>query len=171
MDSDDDNNKSNLIARPNTIKFSTNMMETLGALMNSKSTLKLIKDHSGRASILRIPIHTLGGDRIRINDNISDLTPEIYKTLSSTSYTSKTMKIENDILMMNNILRDLGFTRRGDRQSKRKTFLSKTLPKLVEEIQNKTFDEITDSSDELEGQELKIIFPSNLTDIYNRIEV
>ena len=48
------------------------------------------------------------------------------------------MKNENDILMMYNIIRDLGYTGVGDRDSKRKTFFSKTLPKLADEIQNRT---------------------------------
>ena len=37
---------------PNSIKVSNNMMETSGSLRNSKYNLKLIKDDSGRASIL-----------------------------------------------------------------------------------------------------------------------
>ena len=55
------------------------------------------------------------------------------------------MKNENHILMMNNIINDLGYPDIGDRDSKKKNF-TKTLPKLVEEIQNKTFDELTDDS-------------------------
>ena len=81
------------------------------------------------------------------------------------------MKNESDILMMNNIIRDLGYTGREDRNSKRKIFFTITLPKLVEEIQNKTFDEITDSSDDLQGEGLKIIILSNIIDIYTRLEV
>ena len=45
--------------------------------------------------------------------------------------------------MMSNLLNDLGYTGIGDRESKRKSFSTKTLPKLVEKIQNKTFDDIT----------------------------
>ena len=40
------------------------------------------------------------------------------------------------------------------------------LPKRVNEIQNKTFNEI-----DLEGQGVKIIIPSNIIDIYTRLEV
>ena len=130
-------------------------METLDALMNSKKTSKLTQDGSGRASVMGNPIHTLGGDRKRINDNIYDLTPEIYKALSSTSYTGRTMKNENDALMMNNIIRDLGYTGRGDRQCNRKTFFTSKLPRLVEDIQNNTFDEIIDNSDDLQGEAFK----------------
>ena len=53
------------------------MIETLGALMNSKNSLKLIKDNSGRASILGTFIKTLGRDRKQLNDIVYDLTPEI----------------------------------------------------------------------------------------------
>ena len=144
------------------------MTESLGALMDSKNSLKLIQDDLGRASILGIPIHTLGGDRLQINGNVYDLPPEIYKALSSTSYSGKTLKEESDILMMNNTIRDLGYTGVGDRPSNRKTFLTITLPKIVKNIQNKTFDETLDSSDDLQG--VKTIIPSNINDIYTRLE-
>ena len=65
------------------------------------------------------------------------------------------MKNEIDILIMKNIIWDLGYTGIGDRQSIRKTFLTITLPILLEEIQNKTFDEIIDSSDDLQGEGFK----------------
>ena len=52
------------------------------------------------------------------------------------------MKTESDILMMKIIINDSGYTSTGDRDSRRKTVFTKTLPKLVEEIQNKTFAEI-----------------------------
>ena len=68
---------------------------------------------------------------------------------------------------MINIIGDLGYTGVGDRDSKRKTFLTITFPKLVEEIQNKTFDEV-----DLEGQRShKIIIPSNIIDIRTRLEI
>ena len=75
------------------------------------------------------------------------------------------------ILMTNNVTRDLGNTGIGDKPSKRKTFSPITLPKLVEEIQNKTFDEITDDSDDLQGKGFKKIIPSVIIDIYNRLEL
>ena len=51
------------------------------------------------------------------------------------------MKNEKDILMMTNIKNYLGYTGVGDRPSNRRTFLTITLPKLVDEIQKRTFDE------------------------------
>ena len=170
IESEDENIRTNLRALPNSSMFSDQMTKTLGRLMSSANSLKIKSSRSG-ATILGVPIYTLGGDRIQIKDNIYDLTPEIYKALSYTGYTGKTMKNENDILMLNIIIRGLEYTGFGDYASKRKTFLTITLPKLVEEIQNKTFDEITDDSDDLQGEGVKIIIPSNLIDIYTRLEV
>ena len=107
----------------------------------------------------------MGGDSWKIGDNVYEITPEIHKALSSTLYTGEIMKNENDILMLNNILRDVKYTGVGDRQSNRKNFFTE-LPKKVNEIQNKTFNEI-----DLEGQGLKIIIPSNINDIYTRLEI
>ena len=52
-----------------------------------------------------------------------------------------------------------------------KRFSLKELPKLVNDIQNKTFDEITDYFDDMQGEGLKIIIPSNIIDIYSRLEI
>ena len=73
--------------------------------------------------------------------------------------------------MLNNIIRDIGYTGDDNRDSKRKTFLTKKLPKLAEEIQNKTFEEIIDDSDDLQGEGVKIIIPSNIIVIFTRLEV
>ena len=146
------------------------MTKTLGRLMSSGNSLRIKPSPSG-ASILGVPFYTLGGDKLRIRDNDYELTPEIYKALSYTGYNSKSMKNENDILMMYNFIRHLGYTCVGDKKSNKKTFFTKTLPKLVDEIQNKTFDEITVDSEVLQGEGLKIIIPSSILDIYGRLEI
>ena len=148
------------------------MRQMIGSLMNSRNSLKITQNESGRANILGVPIQISEGDTMKINKNVYELTPEIYKTLTFTTYTGNTMKDENDILMMYNIIRDLGYNGEGDRDSKRKIFFLKKLPKLVNDIQNKTFEEISDNSDnDLEGEGIKIIIPSNIIDIYTRLEV
>ena len=142
------------------------MRQMIGSLMNSRNSLKITQDESGRANILGVPIQISEGDTIKINENVYELTPEIYKASTYTTYTGNTMKDENDNLMMYNIIRDVRYNGTGDRDSKRKTFFTKKLPKLVEDIQNRTFDEI-----DLEGQGVKIIIPSNIIDIYTRLEI
>ena len=81
------------------------------------------------------------------------------------------MRNENGILLTNNILSDLGYTGIGDRDSKRKIFFTKTLPKLVEKIQNKTLEEITDDSGVLQGGGIKVVIPSNIIVIDTRLEI
>ena len=170
IESEDENIQTNLRALPNSSMFSDQMTKTLGRLMSSANSLKIKSTPSG-ATILGVPIYTLGGDTIQIKGNDYDLTPEIYKALSFTGYEGKNLKNENDILMLYNIINDLEYTGIGDNKSKRKTFLTEKLPKLVEEIQNKTFEEITDDSDDLQGEGVKIIIPSNIIDIYTRLEI
>ena len=52
-----------------------------------------------------------------------------------------------------------------------KLFFTKTLTKLVDEIQNKTFGEITDDFDDLHREGIKIFIPSNIMYIYTRLEI
>ena len=168
---EDENIQTNLRALPNSSMFSDQMTKTLGRLMSSASSLKITSTSSG-ATNLGFPVYTLGGDRIQIKNDIYDLTPEIYKALSYTGYTGENLKNENDILMLYDIINDLGYTGIGDIKSKRKIILTEKLPKVVEEIQNRTFEEITDNSDsDLQGEGLKIIIPSNIIDIYTRLDI
>ena len=119
--------------------------------MSSRNSLKIDQDErTGGASINGIPVLILGGDSMKIGDNVYEITPEIHKALSSTGYTGENMKNENDILMMNNISRDVNYTGVGDKQSYRKTFFTIKLPKLVEDNQNKSFNEI-----DLQGHGIK----------------
>ena len=164
IESEDENIQTNLRVLPNSSMFSDQLTKTLGRLMSSSNSLR-IQPSPSSATILGVPIITLGGDKLRISGNDYELTPEIYTALSYTGYTGNTMKNENDILLLNNIRNDLSYTGLGDYPSKRKTFFTKTLPRLVEEIRNKTFDEITDESNDLQAEGVKIIIPSSLIDI------
>ena len=144
IDSEDDNTQSNIRALANSKNFSYNMMETSRPLMISKNSFNLKQDDSVKASMLGSTNNTLSGDTLQMNDNIYSLTPDLYKAFSSTSYTGKPMKNENDILMRNKIQNDLTHAGVCCRSSKWTKFLTIALPKLVDDFQNKTFDEIVD---------------------------
>ena len=165
------NSNDKIKSLPNSSKYSNSMKQMIGSLMNSRNSLKITQDELGRANILGVPIQISENNTMKIKENVYELTPEIYKALTYTSYTGDTMKNENDVLMMYNIIRDLSYNGIGDRDSKRKIFFTKKLPKLVEDIQNKTFEEITDDSNDLQGDGVKIIIPSNIIDIYTRLEI
>ena len=138
--------------------------------MSSKNSLKITQDEFNRASILGVPIQ-ISGNAIKINENIYELTPEVYRALSNPLYTGDTMKNDDDLLMLYNILKDVKYTGIGDRPSNRKNFFTIELPKNFSEINNLRFNENIDDSDDLEGEGLKIIIPSNIIDIYTRLEV
>ena len=109
-----ESNKVDIKALRNSSKFSNAMRQMIGSLMNSRNSLKITQDESGRTNILGVPIQISEGDTMKINENIYELTPEIYKALTYTTYTGNTMKDENDILMMYNIIGDLGYNGTGD---------------------------------------------------------
>ena len=102
------NSKVDIKALPNSSNFSNAMRKLIGSLMNSRNSLKITQDETGRANFLGVPIQISEGDTMKINETVYDLTPEIYKALTYTTYTGKTMKDENDILMIYNIIGDLG---------------------------------------------------------------
>ena len=60
---------------------------------------------------------------------IYDSTPEIYKALSWTSYTTKTMKNDSEDIIEDNIKNHSPYTSNGDKPSKGKSFLLIDLPK------------------------------------------
>ena len=90
------------------------MRQMLGSLKNSHNSLGFTQDESGQANNLGIPIQISRADTIKINENIYDLTSEIYKALTYTGYTGNTLRNENGILMMNTIIGDLGDTGERD---------------------------------------------------------
>ena len=149
--------KIDLKSLPNILKYSDSMRQMIASLMNSKTSLKIIQDDINRATILGVLNQISENDTMKTKKNIYELTPEIFKALTYPTYTGRTMKNESDFLKIYNIIRDLEYTGIEDRKSNRKTFFTKTLPKLVEEIQNKTFDDITDESDDLRREGKKLL--------------
>ena len=67
--------------------------------------------------ILGVPIISLGGDKIQVNDIIYELTPETHKALSLMSHTGRAMKNESDQRTLYNFLVGVGYTGDGDRKS------------------------------------------------------
>ena len=166
------NFKIDLKSLPNNSKYSNSMRKMLGALMNSASSLKITQDEFGRANILGAPIRISQGDTIKTNEDIYELTPELYKALSNPLFTGNTMNNDDDFLMLYKILKDVKYTGSGDRSTNRKKFFTIDLPKKVSEIQNIRFDENThDFDSDIKGEGVKIIIPSNIIDIHSRLGV
>ena len=75
--------KPNIRTLPNSSIFSELMTKTLGSLMSSSNCLKIDSSHSSSTNF-GVPLYILGGGKLRIHDNVFELTPEIHKALSST---------------------------------------------------------------------------------------
>ena len=102
-------------------------------------------------------------------NNIYDLTPELYKDLFSTSYTGEKMRKHSAMLIMKNIRNDSGCTKFGDNSSSREKFRLIDLLTEVAEVENRNVNE--EKSDFLERDGLKIVIPSNIFDIYTKLEI
>ena len=68
IESEDEKFHTNLRALPNSSIFSDLITKPLRSLMYSSNSLK-IKSSPFGATILGVPIYTLGGDKMRIRDN------------------------------------------------------------------------------------------------------
>ena len=154
-DNSEDEIRPNIRALPSFAKSGDLMRETLVSLMRSHNSLKIEQDDSGKATFLGVPLNTLGGDKMRINENEIEITPEIHKALSSKGYNGKSMKKDSDMLMMNVFMNGLGYTGFGDKSSERKIFLSTELPKKVAEIQSRILNK--EKSDDLKGPKFENI--------------
>ena len=93
---------------------------------NTSNSLKLNKKEDDNYSILKSNIKVLG-DRILVNDsNIYEISPEIHKALSKSTYTGKSMKNEDERKTLYNFLRDVGYnTRNNDENTSQKKFFFK----------------------------------------------
>ena len=139
------------------------LKDTFRSLTTESNALKLVKDEFDNLTILGIPIKSLGGDKVIINNNrVYDLSSEMHKALSNSTYTGKTMRDRNDQLELYNFLTDIGYTKQRGKQSSQMKFFTR----LLNQFKN------IKKEEPLEGIGIeKIIIPSNLIDIYTRLEV
>ena len=114
-------------------------------------------------SILGVPIRSVGGDKIQVYDNIYEFTPELHKALSNSSYNGKSRRNEDDRRTLYNFLVDLGYNGQHDEKTNQNKFF-KRLPNQFKNIK-------VEEPDNLQREGVKIIIPSNIIDIYTRLEV
>ena len=104
------------------------------------------------------PVEKICGNKIKINENVFDITRGIQKVLTDTSNIPIKKLNDQDREIFNNILESLDFKNykpvRGESKSGRYK-------------QSKT----NFKKHNLEGQGVKIIIPNNILDIYTRLEV
>ena len=156
-ESNAENNKETIVTPSILLK------NTFKSLTETHSSLKLNHDINGTFSILNNNVMPLVGDKIQVSDNIYELNPELHNALSKPSYTGNSMKKEIDRKTLYNFLTDVGYTGIGDE----KTNQSRFFKRLLKQYSNIKKEDPTD----LKGQGAKIIIPSNIIDIYTRLEI
>ena len=143
-------------------------------MKKSKNFVKLTEDHEG-VYWNEVLIKPLGDNRISIKDRECDIFPDIQAYFTNTKLTTKFLDIfEKEIVF--DILQNVGFydniPKIGFKAARIKDAFY-DLPTEIDKIRNPplpTIENVEDSSD-LGGQGAKIIIPSNIIDIYTRLEI
>ena len=167
----DDNTQTPAIEK---INISRQLFDTLALMKTKKNFFKLTED-DGKVYWNDVLINPLGDNRISIKDREYDITPDIQAYFTNTKHTTKFLDdIEKETVY--DILQNVGFYDNiphvGLKAARMKDALY-ILPNKIKKIRNPTLPEIEniDSSSDLEGRGVKIIIPSNIIDIYTRLEI
>ena len=154
---------------------STQSLRDRIAFMKKSNFFKLAETKEGKIFWKGVPIKPVGENEINIIDKEYDITPSIQHYFTQTRSTTKSLN-NDDKETVYQILKDVGFynTRhnKGVEAIRQKDAMY-DLPKAIDKIRNPplpAIENIGDSSD-LEGQGVKIIIPSNIIDIYTRLEI
>ena len=138
-----------------------------------KNFFKLEETNDGQVFWKKLPIKPLGKNRIRMKNQEYDGKPNIQKYFTNTKLTSKNMDNE-DKSTVYDILKNTGFysmKHTKGLKSARMINVLYNLPKEIAKIRNPPLPAIENESDDLQGDGFKIIIPSNIIDIYTRLEI
>ena len=156
--------------------ISRSLLDTLAFMKKTKNFFKLREDEDGKVYWNEVLINPLGNNRFSFNDHEYDTSLDIQAYFTNTKLTTKILDdFEKEIVF--DILQNVGFydniPKIGFKAARMKDAL-KDLPKAIDKIRNPplpTIENVEYSSD-LEGRGIeKIIIPSNVIDIYTRLEV
>ena len=152
---------------------SQSLRDTLSFMKKSKNFFKLVQD--GKDVFWnKTPIIPQGENRVSIKGIEFDIKPNNQNYFSNTKLTTKNMNDE-DKLTVYNILKNIGFhSMRHTKGLKSARFKDAmyNLPNEIDKIRNPPLPAIENEINILEGDGVeKIIIPSNIIDIYTRLEV
>ena len=118
-------------------------------------------------------INPLGDKRISIKDREYEISTDIQAYFTNTKLTTNFLdKSEKETVF--DILQNVGFydniPKIGFKAARMKDALY-DLPKAIDKIRNPPLPAIENESDNLQGEGVKIFIPSNIIDIYTRLEI
>ena len=115
-------------------------------------------------------------NRINIKDEEYDKNANIQAYFANTKLTTKHMDDEDNFSVFN-ILKNVGFysmTHNKRTKSARMQDVLYDLPKAIAKIRNPSlpdFENVEDVSEDVQGERVKVIIPSNIIDIHTRLEI
>ena len=150
---------------PKLISASDELVKTFSKMNYSKNSFKVIRDAEGKFSWNNKKIIPLGGNRVEINGEEYDLTPENLSAFADTRYNFNNINMDDEnVLTFDKMLDSLNYNPTKDSNSKRTKSIKNDLKKRVHKIRNPLL--------AIQGQGIeKIIVSSNKIDIYNRLEI
>ena len=138
--------------------YDVELENTLNNMKNNAGFFKIEERDNGDVFWNGFPVEKIGGNKIKIDENVFDITRGIQKVLTDTSNIPIKKLNDQDREIFNNILESLDFKNYKPVRDESKSGRYK---------QSKT----NFRKYNLEGQGVKIIIPNNIIDIYTRIEV
>ena len=152
------------------INISRQLFDTLALMKKKKNFFKLTEDDDSKVYWNGVLIKPLGDNRISIKNQEYDITPDIQAYFTNTKHTTQILDdIEKETVY--DILQDVGFYDNiphvGLKAARMQDALH-TLPNEIERIREPVLPPI---ENDLQGEGVKIIIPSNIIDIYTRLEV
>ena len=151
---------------------SQSLRDTLAFMKRSKFFFKLQQDGK-RVFWNKTPIIAQGENRVSIKGKEFDINPNIQNYFTNTKLTTRNMDKE-DKSTVYDILKNTGFysmIHTKGLKSARMQDAFYNLPNEIARIRNPPLTAIENESDNLEGEGVKIIIPSNIIDIYTRLEI
>ena len=149
------------------------LRDTLTLMKKSKNFFKLQENPDGKIFWNKIPIIALGDTRVSIKGKEFDIKPNIQNYFTNTRLTTKRMNDEDKSTVFD-IFKNVGFYDNIPKIGMKSARMQDALYNLPQEIiktQNPLLPAIENESNNLQGDGLKIIIPSNIIDNYTRLEV
>ena len=140
------------------VLYDTSLENTLSNMKNNTSFLNIEETNDGEIFGNGFPVEKMAGSKLKINEKIYNITPGIQKVLTDTSNIPVKQLNDQDRGLFINILESLNFESYKAIRGKSKSGRYKP-SKTIFNKRN------------LQGQGLKIIIPSNIIDIYTRLEI
>ena len=144
------------------ITYDTSLENTLSNMENNIGFINIEERDNGDIIWNGFPVEKMVGKKLNINVKIYDINPGIQKALIDTSNISMKKLNDEDRDIVNKILESVDFKNYKAKRGESKSGIYKQSKINFEKLENKS---------NLDGHGVKIIIPSNIIDIYTRLEI